>query len=583
MGSATCQKCGGKLAYIEEQASFVCQKCGEPKLDSEWNKDIQNNKALRAALEGKSDNPFLFNTGSGNMPVTIIKDGSKEKSILFLISLWLGIIIAIIGIGNYLLPQIPHLQDKVNVITSIINWAIILAFGAGIINVIMFYVRRNNKQQVVTQKNETPLTVDKQKSKKMLRIRVVETGEIIEVPKPKTGVASFGMISAVIVLSLVVLFLGFREDGFIRSWFGGSQVAEESDDNIDSIVESISQYMEGLKYYNEGDYEQAVYWFNLSAEHGNSAAQNMLGRCYDLGLGVTQDFEQAVYWYKLSAEQENSSAQHNLSLYYLNDERDDIQGVYWARLSAEQGNSSAQHVLAQCYSRGRGVEQNYVEAVRLFTLAATEGHRFAQNELGDRYFFGEGVQRDFEQAVYWYGESASQGNSQAKTNMGYCYFNGFGVEQNRERAIQLWMESMEEGDRSVQAILIALDLISDSTEDNPTTDESSDETLSHETNNGEITNDEEVVSREIFVTGVHWAVFNRSIRKLDSAMSHGWSVHIEPPNASNTDVLWSSSDESIAIIDERGYLRGLSAGTVFITVTTVDGSYFATGAFTFIP
>ena len=46
---------------------------------------------------------------------------------------------------------------------------------------------------------------------------------------------------------------------------------------------------------------------------------------------------------------------------------------------------------------------------------------------------------------------------------------------------------------------------------------------------------------------------------------------IKPSNATNQNVTWSSSDASIATVDEDGNVKALKEGTVTITVTTEDG------------
>lgn len=47
---------------------------------------------------------------------------------------------------------------------------------------------------------------------------------------------------------------------------------------------------------------------------------------------------------------------------------------------------------------------------------------------------------------------------------------------------------------------------------------------------------------------------------------------INPTNATNKNVTWSSSDESIVTVDENGNVTGLSEGTATILVTTEDGN-----------
>ena len=48
---------------------------------------------------------------------------------------------------------------------------------------------------------------------------------------------------------------------------------------------------------------------------------------------------------------------------------------------------------------------------------------------------------------------------------------------------------------------------------------------------------------------------------------------VEPDNAANKNVTWSSSDEDIATVDEDGNVTAVAAGTATITVTTADGGF----------
>src|ERR1043165_4212931 len=63
---------------------------------------------------------------------------------------------------------------------------------------------------------------------------------------------------------------------------------------------------------------------------------------------------------------------------------------------AESGNPSAQTNIGVMYYQGRGVEQNYKEAIRWYSMAAGEGYPDAQYNLGLAFAEGKGVERSAE-------------------------------------------------------------------------------------------------------------------------------------------------------------------------------------------
>ena len=79
------------------------------------------------------------------------------------------------------------------------------------------------------------------------------------------------------------------------------------------------------------------------------------------------------------------------------------------RESAEQGDADAQFVLGGMYEEGRGVPQDYAEAVRWTRLSADQGHVEAQFNLGVMYETGRGVRRRFYvQAHMWFNLAAAR-------------------------------------------------------------------------------------------------------------------------------------------------------------------------------
>ncbi len=72
----------------------------------------------------------------------------------------------------------------------------------------------------------------------------------------------------------------------------------------------------------------------------------------------------------------------------------------------------------------------------------------------------------------------------------------------------------------------------------------------------------------VAVSGV---TLNKSSFELGVGKSATLRATVTPANAANPDVSWSSSDTSVATVDNNGKVTGVAFGEAVITVTTVDG------------
>ena len=68
------------------------------------------------------------------------------------------------------------------------------------------------------------------------------------------------------------------------------------------------------------------------------------------------------------------------------------------------------------YENGRGVPQDYVEAVKWYRRAAEQGDASARFALGFMYYTGQGVPQDYVEAHKWYNLAASRGNETGQEN-----------------------------------------------------------------------------------------------------------------------------------------------------------------------
>ena len=66
------------------------------------------------------------------------------------------------------------------------------------------------------------------------------------------------------------------------------------------------------------------------------------------------------------------------------------------------------------YAYGRGVAQDYQQAMAWFHKAANAGNANAMYNIGVLYDNGQGIVQDYQQAMVWYRKAADAGNENAK-------------------------------------------------------------------------------------------------------------------------------------------------------------------------
>jgi hypothetical protein len=114
-------------------------------------------------------------------------------------------------------------------------------------------------------------------------------------------------------------------------------------------------------------------------------------------------------------------------------------------IAADQGNDAdAQVSMGSFYENGRGVTQDYVEAMRWYRRAADQGDPDGQVAVGSLYQFGRGVPLDYAEAMGWYRKAADQGDRNAQNLIGALYSNGWGVPPDLEQASQ-WFSKARGG------------------------------------------------------------------------------------------------------------------------------------------
>ncbi len=115
---------------------------------------------------------------------------------------------------------------------------------------------------------------------------------------------------------------------------------------------------------------------------------------------------------------------------------------------ADQGNAGAQFILGQMFATGRGVPQNYAEAMKWYRLAADQGNADAQNNIGVMFGDGRGVPENEAEGKKWSRLAADQGHAFAQISLGVMFSKGEGVPQDYVQA-HMWFNLAGAGGNSI--------------------------------------------------------------------------------------------------------------------------------------
>ncbi|MDP6589876.1 MAG: hypothetical protein QF666_10580, partial [Alphaproteobacteria bacterium] len=165
------------------------------------------------------------------------------------------------------------------------------------------------------------------------------------------------------------------------------------------------------------DYYEAVYWYQLAARQGHAWAQNNLGVMYEHGLGVRRDPSEAAIMYREAAEQGLAVAQASLALLYAQGRgvrQDYAEAVKWYRKAAEQGDALIHPTVGDMYIENAGAFRFEEENIEKLHREAEEGRVEARARLGSMYALGRGVEQDFVQALMWSSLAVAQGDKGAR-------------------------------------------------------------------------------------------------------------------------------------------------------------------------
>lgn len=185
---------------------------------------------------------------------------------------------------------------------------------------------------------------------------------------------------------------------------------------------------------NKIDQEEGVKYLKLAIQNVSECGKQLLGlyqldlaECYEQGTGVIKSDQNALHYYNLSANNGNMISQLRLGNAYregsLGLSKSLEKAFHYYELAANQGCVSALSELGECYEQGIGTPQSPKKAFDCYKNAAKLDDTFGLifNKMGRCYENGIGTDKSLVKAIYYYQLAGHQDYPLGHYHAGLCY------------------------------------------------------------------------------------------------------------------------------------------------------------------
>ncbi|PHO16809.1 hypothetical protein CPU12_13730, partial [Malaciobacter molluscorum LMG 25693] len=149
----------------------------------------------------------------------------------------------------------------------------------------------------------------------------------------------------------------------------------------------------GIYYARQGNFDEAINYFNKGKEKGSIESYAQLGSLYSSFL---HDYKKAVKNYKVAANAGHGKAAHNLGVYYYKNFKYD-EAYKWFMKSYETGDLNSLLSIGLMYID----QKKYNEAIETFKKVGELGEPRGYYELGTFYQLNKDMQ-DKEKGIKYY-------------------------------------------------------------------------------------------------------------------------------------------------------------------------------------
>ncbi|MBO9714551.1 tetratricopeptide repeat protein [Sphingomonas sp.] len=132
----------------------------------------------------------------------------------------------------------------------------------------------------------------------------------------------------------------------------------------------------GQMLLDRGREREGFAWFNRAAAQGHLMALNMVGRCYDLGWGVSVDKVRAAECFRVAAERGLDWGMYNYAAALALGAglaRDRKAALAWFRKAAARGHAKSFNYVGSFHEDGDVIERDLARAAECYLLAAQGG------------------------------------------------------------------------------------------------------------------------------------------------------------------------------------------------------------------
>lgn len=343
-------------------------------------------------------------------------------------------------------------------------------------------------------------------------------------------------------------------------YFYGDGVKKDYKKSMELCLQTLNSGSSGLRseaneaywyiatMYRDGlgvkqDFKTSLEWYEKGIEAGDPDCMFAAAQQYMEGWGVEKDPERAIALCEMGAGDTAYGNEQLGQMYLLGRvvDRNVEKAIFYLEKGGKLGSIASYIILGDLYAEGLGlVETNLTKAVEYYEKGVGLGFSIGCSRLG-RLYAEKMSPPDYEKAAAWFAKGAEMGSASCLVLIGSCYEKGQGVTADPESAVGYYYKAVEMAGKQ---------------------------------------NDEDSLKQALSALQKLKRTVDRvSINEKQASVLVGASPElarfqltctVTPENALWKDVVWTSSNEEIATVDENGVVSAVAPGKVTITASSAQ-------------